>query len=451
MRNFTLYWFVALLLSSQAWATDNWLYRQQQYSLQMTLSHISRDDTPRGFVVAAPSKSDPNYYFHWVRDAALVMNALDRTLPWEKKRQLLYDYVSMTQQNQNTPTLSDLGEPKFNPDGSGYADEWARPQNDGPALRAISLIQFANQLLDRGDEPYVRQNLYSADENAPTAIKKDLEYTVKVWARPDFDLWEEVHGTHFYTRMAQRTALELGAKLADRLGDHDSAVRFRRSANLIHVALERHWSEKEYKILSTIDRSTDKGLSYKHSNLDASTVLGVLHSWLPGQTFGPLDDRILVTTEKMMKVFSQIYSINHQHDGVGIGRYPEDQFFGGNPWFLLTIGFAEYFLKVSTALAQDAKVTVSGTNKPFYVRILGRDILPGKYDRHSQEFLDIRRGLRSEAEAYLRRVQFHAGEGGRMDEQFDRNNGFMKGAFHLTWSYASYLTFHLQYTTSNSF
>jgi glucoamylase len=42
---------------------------------------------------------------------------------------------------------SGLGEPKFNVDMSAYTGSWGRPQRDGPALRAIILIDFGNWLI----------------------------------------------------------------------------------------------------------------------------------------------------------------------------------------------------------------------------------------------------------------------------------------------------------------
>ena len=52
----------------------------------------------------------------------------------------------------------------------------------------------------------------------------------------------------------------------------------------------------------------------------------------------------------------------------------------------------------------------------------------------------FRIGKDQEAKSYLERVKLHMGPDGRMDEQFDKNSGFMKGAKDLTWSYASFIT-----------
>ena len=39
-----------------------------------------------------------------------------------------------------------MGEPKINIDGTPYNDPWGRPQNDGPALRGLNMINLFNLL-----------------------------------------------------------------------------------------------------------------------------------------------------------------------------------------------------------------------------------------------------------------------------------------------------------------
>lgn len=146
------------------------------------LNNISRPDTPKGFVVASPSKFDPDYYFHWVRDAALVMAAVDKTTPdYSKKAKMFKDYIGLVQHHQSVFKLSNQGEPKFNTDGTSYQLPWGRPQNDGPALRALVLSRHALELLERGEESYVRSELYQGKIPAIGVIKRDLEYVSHNW------------------------------------------------------------------------------------------------------------------------------------------------------------------------------------------------------------------------------------------------------------------------------
>ena len=68
---------------------------------------------------------------------------------------------------------------------------------DGPALRALALIPYAQYLLDRGfalDKAYVREHLYNPKRvRAPgSVIKNDLEEVANGWWAEGYDLWEEL-------------------------------------------------------------------------------------------------------------------------------------------------------------------------------------------------------------------------------------------------------------------
>lgn len=70
-------------------------------------------------------------------------------------------------------------------------------RRDGPALRALTLIPYANFLLDRGhpsDLDYIRSFLYKKDQLRAegSVIKNDLEEVASTWWAEGFDLWEEV-------------------------------------------------------------------------------------------------------------------------------------------------------------------------------------------------------------------------------------------------------------------
>lgn len=67
-----------------------------------------------------------------------------------------------------------LGEPKFLADGSRYNGNWGRPQRDGPALRAIALIQYSNYLISQGKRDRVRKEIWPI-------IANDLSYVGQYW------------------------------------------------------------------------------------------------------------------------------------------------------------------------------------------------------------------------------------------------------------------------------
>jgi glucoamylase len=461
---------------------ESWVRDQRVRALSQVRAAISPPDGAKGSVMASPSRSQPDYYYHWVRDAALVMRDLWRTgKPSDPGLQsTLRDFAIFSRLNQKTPNPSGgvesrgLGEPKFHMDGSAYTGAWGRPQNDGPALRAITLIEFARGLLAMGRKSFVASELYRAELPAETVIKADLEYVAHHWRDPSFDLWEEVLGDHFYTRMVQRLALLEGAELATRLGDAGAALFYREQARLVERSIEEFWSPARGHVLTTLrPLGGDRG---KSSQLDIATILAVLHG-TPRNGLSPLaagrtrisfsasDPRIVATAERLFSAFERLYPINQlrlDRDGApmapAIGRYPEDEYDGivtgsiGHPWFLTTHAMAEYCLLLRQELLDSGVIELgSGGSRVFYERLLGlalddsakktglgrtKRLLP----RSDKDFSRILTALASLSDQWLRRSRYHTASDGSQAEQYDRGNGYMRGARDLTWSYASFLS-----------
>src|SRR5690242_2876250 len=135
-----------------------------------------------GSVVASPVLAaydpDPDYFFHWYRDSAVVVEALrllyeDRVVGQEALA-ILADFVHFNRSLRQldgrklvetsawreavTPTFvqylrSDdelarvhgdavAGETRINADATLDISRWARPQFDGPSLRALALLRW---------------------------------------------------------------------------------------------------------------------------------------------------------------------------------------------------------------------------------------------------------------------------------------------------------------------
>lgn len=411
-------------------------------SLDLLLKNIHPADTIEGVVVASPSRSHPDYFYHWVRDAALVMNTIfdvmesEQNIKKKKKlKKLMYEFVNRVKGNQIASGFWKLGEPKYNVDGTPFTGPWGRPQHDGPALRAITLIKFANCLLKDGKADYVKENLYSPTLPALTVIKKDLEYTARHWSLKGFDYWEEVKGLHFSTMMAQRRAMIDGAKLARRLNDPHAATFYEGVAMRIEQRLKKFWNPTKDYIESTQEQT--RGV--QKSQLDISVVLGVHHSGLNDGFFDVLDPRVIKTVNKLNDSFNRIYKINGDKNlGTAIGRYPEDTYDGyrtdkeGNPWFLATFAMAEYYLRVAKA---------SNYSKASLGNICLSLKLKHCSNMTQKKFKTL---LTKKANTYFERADFHADQNGHMSEQMNRYNGYMMGARDLTWSYASHISALLQ-------
>lgn len=383
---------------------------QLKYSINGIISNATRPDVRPGMVVASPSRSNPDYYYDWVRDTALTYSALIDYYALTKEAKILKmikNWVASETSRQNKWSLTGLGEPKYNVDGTSFDGPWGRPQNDGPALRAIAMIKFARLLLANNDADYVIKNLYRGILPADSVIKKDLEYTAYHWDETSFDLWEEEKGMHFYTLIAQYTALKEGAKLASELRDEGATQFYKQEAEKIKQYITSTFHDDVIGIKATVNK-VGGGLHDKTSNIDVAVMLGLLHTYPYQDIYQFGDSRVKKYIESLTNSFKVAYNLNrHKSKGVAIGRYPEDRYDGygtngtGNPWFLSTVGLAEYYCLLQKSAKRD------------YSELI---------------------------EAQFQMVLYHSDRRGHLSEQFNRDTGLMQGATDLTWSYSSYLT-----------
>ena len=439
---------------------EDWLNTEAQIAFTKMMANVSPSGSASGSVVASPSKFNPDYWFTWVRDSALVMNVVvdnyaasqgaDKAL-WFKT---LADYASFSRRLQQSNAPTGLGEPKFEADGSVFSGPWGRPQNDSPALRALTLCHWATDLIADNQTDFVRQNLYASETPASKVIKADLEYVAYHWRESSFDLWEEVRGDHFYTRMVQHAALRAGSKLAAQLGDAGAANFYSQQADQVEQSIESFWDNQRSTFVTTLNRVD--GLSYKTSNLDSALVLGVLHAGFNTGALSPMDDRVMATAAQVEGSMAGIYAINDANRFAGvapaIGRYQEDTFSGqdgihvGNPWVLNTAAFAELYYKVATATGAQGKFTISARNLAFIRNAVGAQLgsgtlVPGlQVTKGTAEFDQLIQKLLDRGDAFMRRVRLHENPDGSLAEQIDRTSGYMCSAHDLTWSYAAFIT-----------
>ena len=94
-----------------------------------------------GSIIASPSK-DPDYNFHWVRDAAIVMKGIITLYNDDNQNQKYKNIMRKYIETELIHIQHHAAEPKFNIDKTPYTGEWGRPQNDGPALRGIVCLQM---------------------------------------------------------------------------------------------------------------------------------------------------------------------------------------------------------------------------------------------------------------------------------------------------------------------
>lgn len=462
---------------------DSWIAWEEGVAMRNLLANIApkgRDleGAVTGSVVASPSRKHPNYFYQWVRDAAITTSTLVDIYaddPISKISTLLStvldDYAALQSRLQHTSNpsgtfddLSGLGEPKFEADGSAFVGSWGRPQRDGPGLRAITLMAYVRaynashpSLWAKGGANGFYKAFYEPSMPANSIIKADLEYTSHYWNQDGFDLWEEVNGLHFFTAMVQLRALREGAEFALAFGDAGAAKWYSSQAESLELFVTLFWDNTKGHLVDT--------LNSPRSGLDCALLLGSIHGFPSNHisdtpVYAPYSDEILVSLLALINDQRTRFPINIAHssteddddnilEGVGLGRYPEDVYNGydsdhqGHPWFLCTSSAAEILYRTASHLSSTSNLTITSRGYPFYKSLLASSSLVPElhttYGPNDTIFHSVLEGLRNLGDEFLEVVKSHASQEGNMSEQFDRNTGFQRGARDLTWSYGAFL------------
>ncbi|KAJ0304141.1 hypothetical protein COL516b_006031 [Colletotrichum fioriniae] len=343
-----------------------------------------------GIVIASPDKTDPPYaglVFKAVVD--IFTNSYDANLQTN-----IQNYIASQARLQGVSNPSGglgdgagLGEPKFEVNLAPFTGAWGRPQRDGPALRAIAIIGYAKWLVSNGYSSTASSVLWPV-------IRNDLAYVAQYWNQTGFDLWEEVQGSSFFTVASQH-------------------------------------------------RVNGNG----RSGRDANVILASIHNFDPAAacdaaTFQPCSDKALASHKVVVDSFRSIYAINNgiaQSAAVAVGRYPEDSYYNGNPWYLNTLAAAEQLYDALYVWKQQGSITVTQTSLAFF-RDRDGSVAPGTYASGSSTYNSLINTVSAYADGFMNVVATYAQSNGSLAEQFSRSNGQPLSADDLTWSYAAFLT-----------
>jgi glucoamylase len=469
-------------VSTEAPALTSWMEWQFGRSRKGLLASISatglrkrrpalgQDLVPKpGSVVAAPTVGDedrPDYFFHWLRDSALVIDALGLMIdrmhePTTQKRQLS-DFVDFTlaltrlsgravARNPGIGHTTDrliapflrsaaelaavegdrlFGEARFNPDATLDLLKWSHPQFDGPALRALAVMRWSH--------------LFTADdathEKADQLVGADLGFLLRHFAEPCFDVWEERFGHHYHTRLVTLAALEAGAAWAVEGAQPEKSEACRKAAALLSRDLEHHWSPKRGFLTAAIKGS---GLPDTDRDLDAAVILAVLHAHRRTGPHSLFDPRIQATLAELEDLFANEFPINRRRgagEGILLGRFKADGYYGGGAFVVLCLAAAEFYYRLAGALRDGGKVKVAAENRAFLADLLeGEADVAGelpKDDADRARFVSVfaRRG-----DAVMAAFRRFVPGSGDLPEQFDKTSGAPASAENLAWGHAAFI------------
>ncbi|ORX92788.1 glycoside hydrolase family 15 protein [Clohesyomyces aquaticus] len=426
-------------------ALDTWITSENAIALSGVLANIGFTGAKSygaasGIVLASPSKTNPDYFYTWTRDSALVFKALVDQFINTKDGNLqlqIDDYIAAQAKLQTVSNPSGslsngagLAEPKFMPDGTAFTGDWGRPQRDGPALRATALIAYGRWLLANGYSSTATNFVWPL-------VNNDLQYVAQYWNQTGFDLWEEVNGSSFFTTAVQHRALVEGSAFAASVGK--SCPNCDSQAPQTLCFLQRYWSGSY--VISNIN--TNNGRSGK----DANSLLGSIHTFDPNArcddiTFQPCSPRMLANHKVVTDSFRSIYGVNSgiaAGSAAAVGRYPEDVYYNGNPWYLCTLSAAEQLYSALYQFNKIGSIDITSTSLAFWKAIYP-SAATGTYTSSSSTFTALTSALKSYADGYVAIIQKYTPSTGALAEQFDKSSGAPLSAVDLTWSYASFLT-----------
>lgn len=124
---------------------------------------------------------------------------------------------------------------------------------------------------------------------------------------------------------------------------------------------------------------------------------------------------------------------------VSIGRYPEDVYYGGNPWYLATLAAAEQLYDALYVWERDGHIDITDVDLAFF-RDFTPGLSPGKYLNDSTEFSDLVHSIATYADGFIEIVARYIHPNGSIAEQFGRDDGTPVSARDLTWSYGAFLS-----------
>lgn len=424
---------------------DQWLDREAAFAATAMLKSVSAVDLVKtrpgfgqtvrpvkGSIIASPVigayDPDPDYFFHWYRDSAVVIDALrllflegvvgaealehfadflrfglslqkldGRALAASSTRRdgVAPDFLKFIRDDDDLAAVhgdAAFAETRVNPDGSLDISKWARPQHDGPPLQALALMRWAR---DVRLAPAV-----SADLSA--LIRANLEFTLHHCHEPSFDIWEEENGLHYYTLRVSAAALEQGAEWFESQGESGLALCCLAEAAKLVKALDGLWLAEEncYRSRTLVSGARSS------KELDIAVILAAVHVEARDQKHSVSDPRMQATLARLEKLFDGLYAINRNRPadrGPAMGRYPGDVYYSGGAYYFSTLGASEFCFRAAM--------------------------------KSDQATSWIARG-----DAYLATVRAYTPASGDLSEQFDQGNGRQTSAKHLAWSYAAFIS-----------
>lgn len=284
--------------------------------VEKSIEIIRKNQHTSGSFVACPNFK--NYNYCWLRDGSFVAHSLDvvndlnsssKFFNWvsnviEKQEEKVNNIIKKVKNNKFISN-NDFLPTRFTLEGNIVGDKWPNFQLDGYGTWLWALCEHIKcsgkvELADKYNK----------------SIKITINYLLNFWNTPNYDCWEENGDKINPTTLS---CIYGGLK----------SISFFINDNKISDSLKEI---KNYILKRCI---VDKRLSkFEGSKSIDSSLLWVT---VP---FGVFDVRDKVITSTVYEIEKRLY-----HSG-GVHRYPEDTYYGGGEWPLLSCWLGLYYLEI---------------------------------------------------------------------------------------------------------
>lgn len=321
-------------------------------------------DRKTGGIIASPS-TDPDYRYVWPRDAFYVALALDRS-GYHEHAERFYTWCARAQDRSGVLRQRYYSSPELI--GPAWGPAWGE-EIDETACVLWGMVEHLELTRDGGflSEvwPFIRE--------AAWYIVDRVDRSGRVM--PTMNLWEEPPSRHVYSTATVAGGLKAASTAATELGYSKEA---RRWGQLSEAVKER-----------LLDEFWDDGLGHfvrTAEPKDEQVDIGSLAVSFPFGIIPDSDPRMVKNAKALTEAF--------QYPAGGLGRFPSDNNYGGNPWIISTC-----WMSIHHSLAGDVSA--------------GRALLDWSA-RHAS-------GL------------------GMLPEQIDKGDGSVLSAMPLAWSHAMFI------------
>lgn len=379
--------------------------------LKQILENIKSSSCLPGTVIASPSTSDPDYYYHWTRDAGLTILCLVRLLnhnEFKNEHHEIYDNILSYIFHENyliQKYPQNLGEPKFYVNGDIYDKPWGRPQNDGPPIRGFALTEFIFYQLKVENTSFIEKHLLNFKTNEGI-ILKDYEFVKNHFDENSFDLWEEVLGQHYFTLEMTYQFLKNFKKICQIYNQNILINEV--SSYLIKIKELLKLFYKDYWVSSINIQNYHERQWIDFANILAFNYANINYNPFLNSHIGPTVLKIVRENKEKFGLINDI---------IPIGRYQEDVYYDGPPWILLTIGFGQFLKRLK-------KLSLITKFDDWYFEL--QKEIGDNYLEKLEKF-----------------IEFFYNKNNNLSESFNKELKDLS-AKHLTWSYSSYLFYIME-------